>query len=288
MATDNGHTHRRGAWRDAHSVKFGALVLALGAVLATPIAAQAALDLSDPTLTDPTDLHINAGGGTGTDPVLLNSRQSFTVSDTNASASIAQLTLIIATPIFGGVVSTPSIGTLTDSDTTETVTAGPELNFTTSPTGANGQTLFGTSAAKDLYTYIGCTTACDGSLNADNFDLGTQGTAFRNLFSSAMLATFQGFEVYEIPLNLLPNINMAPQTTITVGSTAVGNIADILPLGSYVAAIGLSPDGKKVFDTSFTNTGLVNTTSIDAPEPMSLSLLGLGLVGLGLARLRRR
>jgi hypothetical protein len=82
-------------------------------------------------------------------------------------------------------------------------------------------------------------------------------------------------------------------TTFSIGTTTFGpqDLLDFtgnLPIGSYVAAIGLNginpktgkPEGWAV---PFTESGLVTTT----PAPGSLLLLGAGLLGLAVVGARR-
>ncbi len=203
-----------------------------------------------------TAFHVTGSLATGSDPVLLNEDTSFDVRDNeNGTAIDSPLTIFFAVPV--GETG-PSV-TQYDFDGGAFTTTGISLTSVgvwTPHTGSGG----------DLYTFVGC-TACDNSINISNVDavdgIGTK------------------FNVYSL---------MISQSFSAQGDNEL--IDGLFAKGTLIAPLALDAKGK-VADTSWTNTGDVNTFSVPpgpTPEPAtwSLLLIGVGAIGVGLRINRRR
>jgi hypothetical protein len=152
-------------------------------------------------------------------------------------------------------------------------TTGAALNPTTPP----NNFVFNTSFKGDAYSFIGLTNA---DTNSNNF--GNWSTAAKT--DLGLTVTSYGLYVFEITADLLDK----GVTTISFNGE--------LPVGTMAIAYG--QDATHVFDTPFTESGLVRSTSpcpfppcgpnFTVPAPSSAVLLGIGVVVFGLLGWSRR
>jgi hypothetical protein len=220
----------------------GAAALAL----MTGIARADFLPVTGTDIIDPTDLHVTGpGAGTTHDPVIVQSGTTFTVESVNNSVTIPQpIDVFFAVP---NGVSAPTVSSV--------------VNSTSGAVTFSGLTNAGTmTAGQNLYTVVGC-TPCDNSLSFSNFN-----TALGSLVPPLPAATS-----YSI-LELMINSSLGPMANDVITGTFAA--------GTFIAPLGEDAANNKVYDTSFTNTGLIATSGKppSLPEPPSLALLGIGLI----------
>ncbi len=257
-------------------IVFGALYF--GALMPADAASQCGTDpqcIYDPvsgiSYFDPTAFHVTATGATGSDPVLLNNKTTFSIHDNGGQNIDKPLTIYIAGPI-GSVA--PTISGVNYNNGAITPIAGP---FT--------RTLVGDDIARqDLYTFVGC-VACDNSLNFSNIDAA--------YVADGLAKPTGGLRVWSFSVN---QDFVGKDGVDVTGAFADGDI--VFPFAQNVDA---KNEKITVFDTSWTNTGFVDCPTgkcgvtpppppppPPAPEPASIALLGVGLLGLGIAHSRRR
>jgi len=237
------------------------LLLAAGTALALAagtVAAKADIIPIPAGIIDPTDLHVGGSGAAGADPVVVPG-PSFTISSTNATTTVPQpIDIFYAVP---HGFAAPTISGVTGP--------GGALTFVAPTLFLSGGVAVTLSAGQDLYTQVGC-TPCDNSLSFSNFI-----DALKNDILPPITGV-TSFDIYEAQITQ----DLSPQTTDTISGTEA--------VGTFIAPLGT--DGKKVFDTSFTNTGLIGLNNPDrpVPEPASMFILGTALLGFGVAMRRRR
>ena len=236
-------------------------------------------------LLDPADLHIGTGAGTSC-PMGCNGDPN-TISATgfdiyyNPNTHSSQLPignpffLVIATPVYTGSTNSPTVGgTATmyapyPGGTTSTVSVGGAVPSTG-----------GEMTSGDLYANIGLGPFANNSFEFGNMvacDVGTTGsngcanTSLQNGGAPLFGVNITGYDVF----------------TFSIGTTtfAPNDLLDFtgnLPIGSYVAAIGVDYSalgGKgEAWAVPFTESGIVTSTNV--PEPSSFMLLGAGLLAL--------
>ena len=147
---------------------------------------------------------------------------------------------------------------------------GTNTAFSGSYNGATGLATHngGVFNSGEVYSFLGLT----GGNNSNSFT----NWSGAELAVNGLHASSFGIFVYELT-----------NTGMSGGHSITATFARALPLGTFVVAYGQSRTGK-VYDTPFTETGLVTGGPPPAvPEPGSLLLLGSGLMVLR-ARLRRR
>jgi hypothetical protein len=228
-------------------------VMAALCLFAAPAYAQSCTtDSSGNTFCDPASFHITDSLATGSDPVLLNESTTFNVDEINNDTIDSPLTVYFAVPT---------------SDTTTPVVT--KYDYNGGPFGVAGVTLTSLGIwtptdgkGGDLYSFVGCAN-CDGSINKTNVDtVDGVGTTF-NVFS---LTISQGFT-----------------------NQGVETIDGIFPIGTLIAPLAEDIAGKKTtyYDTSWTNTGDINTRSVSTPEPSTWAMMLIGFAGLGFAGYRK-
>jgi hypothetical protein len=255
----------------------GVMFAAIGA--ASGAHAQAAssctTDASGYAYCDPASFHVSANGATvgttgpgGIDWINTNNAVEFKVIDNNGDKINAPLEVFFAVPNWG---TAPSV-TNTEFDDLAHVAAdnfGSLINFSVA---SKAGVLFTTG---DLYTYVGC-KACDNSLSFGNFNTALQTDGFSKATS---------FDVYELILSgrNFPGGGGTKDFEDFFG--AFGNGTFIAPL-----AWNVGTNKTTYFDTSFTNTGLVDgrTIATGAPEPTTWAMMLAGFAFLGYAGYRGR
>ena len=234
-------------------------------------------------LLDPADLHVGPGAGTacatgcGADPNTISATAFDIYYNPNIHSSQDPIGdpfyLIVATPVYTGSTNSPTVG-----GTATMYTPYPGGPTTTVSVG--GPVSQGEMTSGDLYGFIGLgpfannsfqfvnMVACDtGDAACPNASLGGSGAP---LFGQ----TITGYDVF----------------TFSIGTTtfAPNDLLDFtgnLPIGSFVAAIGVNAAGDEAWAVPFTESGLVTGTQV--PEPSSLLMLGAGLLGLAVLASRR-
>lgn len=242
------------------------LALLAGVAMFTIGTAQAqvatpCIDVGGITYCDPAAFHVTGpGAGATKDPVIIQSTTQVDIFKNSGGAAIDKpLDVFFAVPL-GGVAPTLSGAFFNASATSDTFSAITQLP--------------GTFSSGDLYSFVGC-PACDNSENFGNFNSG---------LTLAGLPTTAGFTVYKTEIDR--GFALKDDTEHLIGSFAVGTY--IVPLASNTEV----KNGKTTvtfFDAAFTETGLIDgppTPPRDAPEPMTLAMLGVGILGLGFTRRR--
>jgi hypothetical protein len=251
-------------------------LLLVGTFLAViPVAGASAQTVTDGwTIIDPASYHTTGAKATvgksgGTDWINLNTDTGFDILDNSGADTMGAggiLNIYLAVPSYDGKAPTISSAAFNNVATSKTFVD----SFTLTKLGAQ-------FTSGKFYTFVNSQCGCDASLSLDNFNLA---------LSTDGLAKATAFNVYDLK--------------ITVGTTA-GQYFDgaakdfevvggFFPLGTFVAPLSDIVDTKHntltFYDTSFTNTGVVNATSA-VPEPSTWVLMGLGFALMGLVAYRR-
>jgi hypothetical protein len=242
-------------------------------------------------LLDPADLHVGPGAGTscatgcGADPNTISATNFDIYYNPNTNSSQAPIGdpfyLIIATPIYTGSTNSPTVGG------TATMYA-PYPGGTTSTVSVGGQHDWGTMSSGDLYGFIGLGPFANNSFQFGNMvacDIGTTGgNGCVNISLQNGGAPLFGDSItgYDVTTWLIGTTTFAPNDLL--------DFTGSLPIGSYVAAIGVNPTAgsqgtPEAWAVPFTESGIVTTTNV--PEPSSFMLLGAGLLALAALSGRR-
>jgi PEP-CTERM motif-containing protein len=235
-------------------------------------------------LLDPADLHVGPGAGTlcatgcGADPNTISATGFDIYYNPNTNSSQLPIGdpfyLLIATPVYTGSTNSPTVG-------------GTATMYATYPGGTQTTVSVGGAVSKgemtsgDLYAFIGLGPFANNSFQFGNMvacDIGT--TSGQNACPNASLGGSKA------PL-FGDNITGYDVFTFSIGTNtfAPNDLLDFtgnLPIGSYVAAIGVdytALGGKgEAWAVPFTESGIVTSTNV--PEPSSFMLLGAGLLAL--------
>jgi hypothetical protein len=246
-------------------------------------------------LLDPADLHVGTGAGTNCatgsgapgcvgDPNTIGSTGFDIYYNPNTHSSQAPIGdpfyLIIASPIYTGSTNSPTVGG------TATMYA-PYPGGTTSTVSVGGRHDWGTMSTGDLYAFIGLGPFANNSFQFGNMlacDIGLtgqNGCANAGLQNSGAPLFGDTITGYDITTWLIGTTTFSPQDLLDF----TGN----LPIGSYVAGIGVNPTalhgGPEAWAVPFTESGIVTGTNV--PEPSSFMLLGAGLLALAALSGRR-
>ena len=258
------------------------LFLCLG-VLALALVTSCAAWADD--IVDPADLHIGTGAGTpcaqgcGADPNVISATGFDIFYNPNQNSSQSPIGdpfyLIVASAVYTGSNNSPTVNSTATmyapypNGATTTVSVGPAVNN-------------GTMTSGDIYSFLGLGSQITNSFNFGNMVACDTGVGCTNGSLNGSNAPLFGQTItgYVITTFSIGTTNFGPQDLLDFTGT--------LPIGSYVAAIGINgidpktgkPEGWAV---PFTESGIVATT----PEPGSLLLLGAGLVGLAVFASRR-
>jgi hypothetical protein len=235
------------------------------------------------TYIDPATLHVGPGAGTGCatgcagDPnvISLTNWDVFYNSQGNGNLPIGTpFYLVVATPVYTGSSNSPTVNSPATmfapypGGTTTPVNVGPEATGTVMTSA--------TSNTVDLYDAVGITLSTNSSFSFVNMlacDIGTStgGNACPNKSLQGSGAPLAGVNITAFDVNFW----LISTTTFSPGDLL--NFTGNLPIGSYVAAVGVN--GTEAWAVPFTESGLAVGTSV--PEPSSLASLIAGLLALG-------
>jgi hypothetical protein len=248
----------------------GALMLASGPAFAQMCSTD---PTSGDTFCDPTAFHVSSGTATGSDPVLLNDSNTFTITEVGnhtinqplhilfIEAPGTALSISGASGIGAGGVpfsfGATATGTQLAFDTTNRLFDGPQVTI---------------SSGQDLGKQINLPGG-DTSLSYANF---------MAAFAANGLPLPTTFDVFDavFPVGFDSD---ADKITLT-GNFGLGTI-----IAPFALDITQQSNGKfkvDVFDTSWTNAGVVNQLSSPVPEPRTWVMMLLGFAGLAYAARR--
>jgi hypothetical protein len=229
------------------------------ACTALPAAAQLACstDGSGNTFCDPTSFHVTDSKATGQDPVLLNENTTFNIDEINNDIINKPLTIFFAVPV----------GDAKPVITKFDFNGGPFTTFAGTLSN-DGVWTPGNGKGQDLYSFIGC-AKCDPSINMTNVDA-VDGTGVK-------------FNVYDLVIN--QGFTNKGIETID-GLFATGTL--IAPLAEDIVVGKGGKTTTTFYDTSWTNTGAVNTLSSPVPEPRTWVMMLSGFVLMAAFGYRRR
>jgi hypothetical protein len=220
---------------------------------------------ADTVYFDPTAFHVGAdsSGGPETDPNLILSNSQFFIADNTNTTINNPLTIYFATP---NGVAAPTISSIMYNS----LTSAPIIVAVTQVGGA--------FTSGDLYTFVGC-VACDNSLNFTNIS-----AAEAPLFGGIAPTSYNVYDV-------VANVGFNGQDFVKVDGT-FGHGTIIAPLAENIDASNPNHIEVKLFDTSWTNAGLItgdggNRTS-SVPEPSTWAMMILGFFGVGFMAYRRK
>ncbi|HEV8503737.1 MAG TPA: PEP-CTERM sorting domain-containing protein [Casimicrobiaceae bacterium] len=250
--------------------------LILAALWLTPMAAKAQTACAtDPatgtTICDPTSFHVTSPTATGSDPVLLNDADTFTITEVGNHSIDDPIRVYFIQPL-GAVL--PTITGATGIGPLGAFTIGPTLTATAQKF----------DAANGLFDGVNVTIA-SGQDFGKQIGLGDASVSFANFaaeYAALGLALPTTFQVEDALFNVPGGGFDSDADFLTVnGSFSKGTI--IAPLA---VDLSIGRNGKlnvTAFDTSWTNAAIVNTLAgppVPEPRTWMMMLVGFGLLGL--------
>jgi hypothetical protein len=241
------------------------LLAAALCVLAAPAYAQSCT-VESPC--DPPSFHMTAAGATAAQgAIFLNESTTVNIDEINNDTINPPLHVIFAVPTTDtAALSISKFGF--DDGTFQHV--GDVIGGKTDTLSLiNTWTPSMTGAGKDLYTE---NAALCGACNGDSIDTANVEGAENNIFGTTGVK--YSFKVYVLTIN----------GNTFDSKTSFETIDGLFPLGTIIAPFDAS--GTKVYDTSWTNTAVVNQLS-SAPEPSTWAMMLIGFAGLSFAGYRK-
>jgi hypothetical protein len=251
----------------------------LAAMGATPALAQMCSTdpVSGDTFCDPTAFHITSPTATGSDPVLLNDSNSFTIQLVG-NHTINQPLHILFIEAPGTALSISSVSGV-----------GSSGAFSFGPTATSVQDAFVT--ATRTFTgpavTISATQDLAKEINLPGGDTSLSYANFMTAFAANHLTLPTTFDVFDAIIPEGFNANSPTDFVKVTGNFGLGTI--IAPLALDITSQANGKFKVDVFDTSWTNAGVVNQLSVATPEPSTwvMMLLGFGFAGASYASRRK-
>jgi hypothetical protein len=235
------------------------------------------------TYCDPTAFHVSAPGATGQDPVLLNNSTSFGITEVGNHTINQPIRVFFIEP--GSTFTAPTIN--------EVSGLGSGGNFD----------LTGPFAFEQSRAWNPADRLFDGSI-ISTISTGQNLGAELNLQGLDASISFANFITAFQAIGLCGGMVACP-TTFSFEDVAIPegfnsdndfmNFAGAFALGTIIAPVAVDVESQNnghfkitPFDTSWTNTGVVNSLSSTVPEPQTWAMLVIGFGLMGLLGFRRK
>jgi hypothetical protein len=265
-------------WTKLALTAVGLMVLLWLTSPVSPASAQTACatTASGETICDPTSFHVSSPTATGSDPVLLNDSNTFTISEVGNHSINDPIRVYFIEPLGAAL---PTITGATGVSAGGAFTIGPTSTATAQAFDTTNNTFDGPtvtiSSGQDFGKQVGLG---DASVSYANFQ-----TEYLKL-GLTVPTTFQVEDaVFNVPGN---GFNSDLDFLTVDGKFGLGTI--IAPLAIDITTDNHGKVTVTAFDTAWTNAGFVNQLSTTVPEPRTWVLMGIGFAALGYTALRRR